>query len=264
MVMKNTKNKKKDNLSFVPKKSEWISEVLRLTAFMSSAPNKPEKWWESVVSTQPFQSTTRPFYSDVGTFKNGLLQLTIQSERIDWIYTPDPNKSYDLGISNIGSFNIALKDFISIMQKWFSLAPEIKRLAFGANLLHIENDQVEGYKYFDKYLSKSIKLDAEESSDFMYQINRPRFSNLSDFKELKINRVSRWLLLILNKIEFSISSQGASLTPDEKSLLTTSRLEIDINTDPKFNGVFPHDKIKLIFNELVQLGVEITEQGDIK
>ena len=43
-----------------------------------------------------------------------------------------------------------------------------------------------------------------------------------------------------------------------------ARLEIDINTVLEESNLLPHDNLISIFEELVTLGIEIAERGDIE
>jgi hypothetical protein len=267
-MKKSVIKKKKDSLLSVHQQSEWLTENIRLTAFTKANPETPEKWWESVISGQPTQRITRPFYSDIGPFENGLMQLSIQPQlsqlyRIDWLYTPNPQLSYDNGLPNIGYLDEVVKKFSLNIENWLTLAPPINRLAFGAGLIRPVADIAVGNMYIAKYL-KSIQIDDETSSDFLYQINRPRFSKLHGLEYLKINRLSKWSVVIMQGFEFALSGQMLSVSPAEKLLQSECKLEIDINTNPQPTGDLPHNKIKSVFKELVDLGIEITKKGDIK
>ncbi|MHB1697562.1 MAG: hypothetical protein ACYCSQ_05625 [bacterium] len=267
--MKSDKKNKKDSPLFNDQQSEWLTEVLRLTAFVNTNPKSPEKWWKSVVSAQPTQRITHPFYSDIGNFGNGLMQLNIQPQspqlfRIDWLYIPNPQLPHNDGLSNIGPLNEACKIFLPAMQKWLPLTISINRLAFGASLMYPVANLSEGCRYIAKYLKDVVKLDCDSSSDFLYQINRPSISKVANIEDLKINRVSKWSVAMVQSFEFTLAGQMSLLSPIEKSLQNTCKLEIDINTSPEYNKDIPHNKIKHIFKELVLFGKEITEKGDIK
>jgi hypothetical protein len=45
--------------------------------------------------------------------------------------------------------------------------------------------------------------------------------------------------------------------------LSACRLELDISTMPEWEGELPHDGLPEVFRELVDLGQEIAEKGDI-
>ena len=268
MIMKPSKKKKKSLPLTTFKKSEWLTEVLQLTAFAKTNPESPENWWESVVSGQPAQRIIRPFYSDTGLFENGLMQLNIQTQslqlyRIDWLYTYNPQSPYDKNLYNIGSLDEAIKKFSSVIQKWLAFAPPVNRLAFGAGLMHPVKGSSEGYKYISKYLN-AVKLESDTSSDFIYQINRPRVSKVKDIKDLKINRISNWSVAMRKSFEFTLSGQTLPMQPTEKLLQSACLLKIDINTNPEATEDLPNNKVNFIFDELVSLGVEISEKGDIK
>ena len=83
-------------------------------------------------------------------------------------------------------------EFVTLMSRWleFDTGPSLRRLAFGAVLLHPAENRVEGYRKIQPYL-QHVTMQPEESSDFLYQINRPREAEVA-ISGLQINRVSKW------------------------------------------------------------------------
>src|SRR5262249_9107031 len=129
------------------------------------------------------------------------------------------------------------------------------RLAFGAILKTPVGNREEGYGVLQKFLP-SVRLDPAASSDFMYQINRPRevkFGNVS----ILINRLSRWAVEI---VETRHLSPGQPLMASQEF---RCNLELDINTSPDFQGELPQRKVREIFETLVDFGREIALEGDI-
>jgi len=161
----------------------------------------------------------------------------------------------------IGPVREALDIFSPLMRRWFELesCPPVQRLAFGAILRQPVNDQQSGYRQISAYLP-FVKLDAENSSDFSYQINRPRVST-SGFAELKINRLSKWSVVAGQSIQFAVGLTSARYLPGRAYF--ACHLEVDINTAAEFQGELPRDQLPQIFQELVDLGIEIAREGDI-
>lgn len=240
----------------------WDVENFRLTAFLSpSAQILEPNWWKALTGKDPDRTTLDRrigLQQEEGKFKDekieGTLVLTIQPTRIDWQLVP----LLDIPASgfSIGSFTDSLEGFLNLMQRWIKSAPQIQRLAFGAILNKPVNSQKEGYDWVSNYLP-SVKLD-DDSSEFLYQINRPRKS--SAISGLSINRLSKWNVNLVGFI-LNTSNPERYIT---KPLQFFVGLELDINTTPDFPGELPSENLPQVFLELVELGKEIVIKGDIK
>ncbi|MBI1741869.1 hypothetical protein HYR54_02255 [Candidatus Acetothermia bacterium] len=126
---------------------------------------------------------------------------------------------------------------------------------FGAILLQFLENKMEAYQKLKTYLPFA-HLDENNSSDFVYQINR-RKDSVKGIKELKLNRLANWSALELTMIPTGMASIQSV------SSKMACRLEMDINTVPEFPGPLPQDKIIQIFEELVLSGKEIAAKGDL-
>ncbi len=100
------------------------------------------------------------------------------------------------------------------------------------------------------------------SSDFSYQINRPRISG-SGIPDLKINRLSKWSVASWRLEEWSLGPQTTVKTLEGQEAFSC-RLELDINTAADFSGEITSQSLASIFAEQINLGAEIAEHGDIK
>ena len=197
-----------------------------------------------------------------GPFEEGKLVLTIQPTRVDWLFAVAEDKEPNVGeITAIGAFPELLDKFLTQMLHWFELetCPSAQRLAFGAVLLQPVESRQEGYRQLSAYLP-CVQLDPAGSSDFFYQINRPKNSS-SGMAGLRINRLSKWSVAV---------TRGSVLSFGQVSTLHTlgsehfaCRLELDINTAPGFSGELTQEELPVIFQELVDLGKEIAQEGDI-
>ena len=246
---------------------EWQVEHLRLTAFPDSTMKIPViNWWEKLTGQQPESRTFRPKSDELleeGAFETGVLALHIQPFRIDWRLTrANPKGIPDEEIPMIGEFPMVLESFLNLMQKWLQdESPQLGRLAFGAVLfLPVENHQA-GYERLSAYLP-NIKLDSEASSDFLYQINRPRNSNI-DIPGLRVNRLSKWSIFsfVRTLMESNIRTSRSEQLSHPGAF--ACRLELDINTTADFNNMLPREKLLTIFKELIEFGKEIIERGDV-
>lgn len=246
---------------------EWQVGDLRLTAF----PEQPLKvqgneWWEKIVREAPESSTFNRksgVLSERGPFESGVLSLNIHPLRIDWHLTKvQPNEIPEEEIPTVGGFSDTSESFARLMQKWLERnCPELDRLAFGAILLWPVQSRQAGYERLANYLP-NVKFDPEGSSDFMYQINRPRNSNL-DIPDLKINRLSKWSVLVYMSAMIKLDAKSYRSVQYDTPEIYACRLDMDINTAADFRGPLPKDKLGKIFEELVAIGQEITKKGDI-
>ena len=251
---------------------DWEVESLRATAFLSPEGEiKPDNWWRDVVGSEP---ETQVFQSKLGqkhhqgTFGGGQLTLRILPSRIDWILgklqgiavggatTPEPDAG---GIPTIGHFDEICPRFSELITRWFHLGPSLTRLAFGVIVLLPISDRVEGYRRLAAYLP-ALKIDAEGSSDLLYRINRKRNSE-SGIENLRLNRLSTWSVASVEYKQIEITSGRATVASGEPAY--TCRVEMDINTAPDFPGNFLPEKCPAVFEELIRIGSEILEKGDV-
>jgi hypothetical protein len=246
--------------------NKWDAESLRMTAFLSPlAQIGDQNWWQTLVDELPQNEISQPktgmkqyegiFRGDNGT--EGVLVLTVRPTRIDWQLVP--LTSGVAGFPTIGSFISSTNSFLTLMLRWLEDSPQTQRLAFGASLLQLVDERDEAYKQLSKYLPFDLDLD---SSDFSYQINRPRKSRLTEFPNLTTNRLSIWGVNSIFKIELPSNSFTQNYLT-EKSQVALS-LNLDINTVGDFTNNPTSEQLKKTFQELVQQGKEIAEKGDIK
>lgn len=239
----------------------WQAESLRTTCFPSSVAQFSEiDWWHDLVGEQPENRVLRlkeGFRQDEGHVDSVRLVLGIQPMRIDWLVAPSETQD----AFPTGPFEDSLNSFLGLMSRWLNMSPPIKRLAFGAVLILPVEDQRSGYVLLAKYLPH-IKLDPEGSSDFLYQINRPRDSG-TGIRDLRINRLSKWFVARRGTGRIELSAQQARVSFFPTSEGYACRLELDINTVADYQGDLPQDRLGAIFQELVELGKEIATEGDV-
>ena len=244
----------------------WQAEILRLTAFPSPSAQLGEPtWWKDLVGEHPETKISQPRVGgqqEEGRLDEGRkLVLRVEPTRIDWLLTPIENRAREVnGIPTTGSFPESVQTFRQLMLRWFELAtcPPVQRLAFGATALLPVEDLQAGYRQISAYLP--FQLDPEGSSDFSYQINRPRDST-SGISGLRINRLSKWSVVRLTMGDITFGP--ASVSYAARHIRHACRLELDINTAADFQGELSREQLPQIFRELVQLGQEIVKDGDI-
>ena len=239
----------------------WLVERLRLSVFFKNnpLPENMESWWNSM-SIESEESVRKPLYRESGKFGNGQLVMSNQPLRIDWIYEPyKPSEQYQ-PFPNIGSWSDTVEAFSSRVENWLTNITEVKRLAFGTVLLCPSENRMDGYDRISRFLP-DITIRNEGESDFFFQINRPR-NSVTQLPDLKINRLSKWAVMLLQKIQFTLES-GQQVISLPKTMQYANRLELDINTSPEYTNDLPNHLLPELFKELVSLAKEIAILGDI-
>lgn len=239
--------------------STWQAESLRVTCFPSSATEfNAANWWQDVVGEQPENTIVRArdgFRQDEGNFNGRKVVLGIQPIRIDWLMKSKGEE----GELTISSFQDSLDTFLELMSHWFKISPPLRRLAFGVILASPVDDRKSGYELIANYLP-NVKIDPVGSSDFLYQINRLRNSQL--VSDLEINRLSKWSVVKQGLARVDLLPEArVSLFPSSDTF--SCRLELDINTSADYKNDLPVDTLTNVFLELVDLAKEIALKGDI-
>lgn len=240
----------------------WYAETLRFTAFALLMPESQAlDWWRDLTGEPPeieVQKKRIGVYQAVGDYGTGKLVLDVTGNKIDWTLVPvdDPARWPDESPSpSIGSFLQAIDVFTKLMHAWLKYCPPASRIAFGSRLLLPAVDKEHSYRQISAYLP--FRLDEKGSSDFLYQINRPRKSTVMK-ERMTLNRLSKWAAY---RATLAGAIPGQSVFSTEPKHLCC--LEIDINTNAEFPGPLPSGEIPDLFRELVELGTEIVKMGDV-
>ncbi len=242
---------------------QWDAVSLRMTAFPRPGSElTATDWWRSVVGEVSEQQTMNPQsgeFLESGKFGPGILELKISPVNVTWVYRMEDRQQETVRVS-IGDFRTRSREFRSLMDKWFDLDAFSNpiRMAFGAILIQPVRNQEEGFVRLSDYIS-AISFNPPPSSSFLYQLNRRRESTL-DIEDLVINRVMKWSLAQQQLMVHHPDGRVDFASAAPNSLV---HLEIDINTIPEFEGEFDKGCLPKVFGELVELGIEIAEKGDI-
>lgn len=234
----------------------WQVEMLRLTAFPTAIPDISSiNWWEKVTGESPETRTVQPRTGrlhEVGRIKGDFCNLSLecQPQRIDWLFTPIIAENQELtSFPSFASLSDALRLYEELLFLWLDQCPSVNRLAFGAMLSQTVENREAGYLRLTSFLP-AVTLDAERSTDFSYQINRPRASR--NVKGLEVNRLSRWSVAALSGMMIQVTGEQVSARVIESSQkLSACRLELDINTSPQFKGALSNDTLPTLVKELV-------------
>lgn len=249
----------------------WQVESIRLTAFPSE-PVEPlgQRWWKAILGAEPEARSEKPPQQETreeGQFASGKLSLTVQPFRIDWLMEvqAEPGEPPE-PLATLGALPEVVRPFCELMQRWLQpdTCPAITRLAFGGVLLQPVADRVSGYRVLSGYL-KALTIDPEGSSDLSYAINRRREKEVAEGAGY-VNRVSRWSVTVgvqqLAQLGM-VEGRASNVRMIQQEPRFACRLQLDINTPADFQGQLPSDKMAGILQELIGLGVEIAEKGDI-
>ena len=244
----------------------WQAENLRVTAFpVLPLDNEETGWWRAVAGEEPESRTAQVrigLVQETGRIGNGRFSLTLNrlSDRVDWLFATEPTEQKQGGLPSCGAFPDAVDTFRSMLDNWLQVAPPLKRIAFGVVLLAEVPDIRSGYQALSSYLP-SVKLDPDGSTDFSYSINRPR--SLKCFPQIeKVNRLSRWVVAQVLGMTIAVSPVQA-VRPVLGRASIACRLELDVNTDAAFSGEIPTESIPMVLDELIGLGKEIADYGDL-
>lgn len=251
----------------LPDASHWQAQSLRVTAFLSpSAKIVDPKWWSELLGTEAETRSLRPLrgeFNEQGQFDKGVLALQVSPLRVDWNLTPNVGaSSEDSPLLALGAFLEIGDKFLKLMTEWLGLAtaPPLQRLAFGAMLLQPVDGRDEGYKLLSKYLP-SVKL-SPDSTDFLYQINRPRKSKVPQMTARSINRLTKWSCISLQRSFVQHFPDGTTNSSVLGEAVYACSLELDMSTTADFKGELPQQALIQILREQYELGKEIASKGD--
>lgn len=240
--------------------SSWHPQLLRFTAFPKAPIDNAELgWWKNTVGSPPENVSSNArieLRQEEGETKLGHLVLAILPMRIDWLLPEELEKPETLTPDE------SLNEFHAYVERWLEMAPIMQRLAFGAVIEVPMQNRPSGYRQLSPYLP-FVQIDADASSDFLYQINRPRDST-SGIQGLRINRLSKW------SVSVKVSSVAPVIAGQQELRIVPTRekyacrLELDINSVPQSEIEFSKEAAATVVRELLVLGLEIASKGDVK
>lgn len=246
----------------VQEEDRWNVESLRATAFQHfDSEIDLSQLWEDAVGSPPDQVQSRPKEKTMqclGRFKENELRLIGGLDRLDWHLRPLDNSQSpeETEPPTLGFFSNAMELFQPTVERWLTGNSAITtRLAFGAVLFICVNDMNLSHKELARFLP-NIQFDSSYAIDFLYQINRRRQSKV--VQEISINRLSKWS--VAQSVLLSVNLENNVRFERTQPLC---RLELDINTVMEREYRIPDQKTDSLFAELVKLGREIQNRGDI-
>lgn len=241
--------------------TEWTALQLRASLFRTAASTTvvAEGWWEAVTGTVPEIRLERKQlhgFEEAGPFEGARLILKTEPSRIDWLLvgtdTPSPKPD------EVGPLIPARDAFVRAVQRFLDRKdiPDSNRLALGIVASRPVDSKEQGYRVLADYLP-AVSIDPVNSSDFLYQINRVRTSQV--VPGVAMNRLQRW----------SVShGQLVMMTPASVSVVEEAdyavRIDFDFNTTNESSAAVQgaRDRWPALFEELSQLAYEVLLDGD--
>ena len=242
--------------------NDWQAETLRCSGFFAEPVEAmDERLWRRVFGREPDsmqqRRTPKPVVIEEGLSDGQVLRSAVQSDRFDLHIAPVPTEEAR-GMLLLGPCETALAAFQGTVRDWLDSAncPAFTRIAYGAVLL-LEVDDLETG---NALLGELLSLRVDGALDLEYKINRRRASAV--MPGLGINRLCNWSTIkaVLGYIEVPADVQQPPTMSTQRPEVMC-RLSLDINTVP--SNMRPLSDLGCLFDELVAMGSEIAEHGDI-
>ena len=241
----------------------WQSHSFQLIAFPMDAASvfgQATDWFEQTVGIEPETTSRRYHRVDKGIIQNRIITLAIEPGKISWLEMSNPAPDeVPQAIPTLGQFLTTKDRFVEMMNQWIEKCPSIHRLAFAAKAIRPATSKQESYKFLDRYLHK-LEVDPENSSEILYRINRRRLSKV--LPNRYVNRLAVWSSLKMVAEQSLLSGDVKHKILHQESHACS--VDLDINTDPESTGPIAKESLILLFTELVQLGIEILDKGDVE
>jgi hypothetical protein len=236
----------------------WLAQTIRLTTFSASAWVPPANIWEAVLNEPPEVDQGQPrdrIRVQSGPWEDYILQVSATPFRVDWAATPRQGEDRLL-VADL------MPKFMATTGGWLATNPmEIKRLAFAVHGLLAEDDRVSGYNLLKDLIPSVREVDGRNTSDFLYQINRPLDSLV--VPGLKLNRLTKWGYLRFQLAQLTLGISETSIiesTPVRFENFVS--LETDDNTDAERENALKTEDLGAIYDELARMAWENLEHGE--
>jgi hypothetical protein len=236
----------------------WLAHVIRLSAFPVAPWVAPADLWERVAGQPPETDQSQPrqlVRLQSGPWQEAVLQVAVNPLRIDWVAVPATRTDGSLGPDHRGIADM-LPKFLETTRPWLTSTDfPIKRIALGLHGLLFADTKIAAYQVLQELLP-DIKIDAERSSDFVYQINHPIPSRAS----VLLNRLTKWSSLAIQAIVMETSGAGSASVP----VGHYASLECDHNTPAEHQEPLDPSLLGAIYDELAELACQNFEAGEIR
>jgi len=241
----------------------WGVEDLRLTLFRLPGESVTGAW-EALTGEQPTNQTASPklhIYHEDGPFLGGVVSVDVTRERHDVRCVALPGDPPLPVTPSLGAFDHACTPFRELCSKWIHAQTfAVRRVALGVTARLLVPSLVAGYTRLGEFLP-TVTL-STASSDFFYQINRPRPSKM--VPGLVINRLSRWSV---QRIQFASVAVGPGAPPAATIFgepFHSCRVELDLNTAAEHGSDLEIDAVIAVLSELQSFASELLKVGDVE
>lgn len=244
--------------------SDWQVDHFRVVCF---GPSTPADVWERTHPAAPAEIDSRD--ARIGKRERGVakdnnwLAVVSLPGRTDLVLGTAPQNP-QRAMDGIGSYVERLEDVKGLARAFVGAFTEspVVRIAFAGVFRLPVADHATGYQQLSDYLP-AVQIDAANSFDFLYRINRPRSATLSDKSTLRINRLSQWSVAKQVEATFNVGPAGLIHIPGGAERFSC-QLMVDINTDGERVDRIPIEELGPLLESLIACATEITEQGDVK
>jgi len=254
---------KSDVISEMP----WQVEQLRCTGFLLPLFDvSAERVFQVVAESDPFEvseNRQQAVETASGSLDRFKLDVVKAPGRLDIVLHSQDQPIASPGLMLLGPWVEIIDAFSSRVRGWLRSEPRLQRLALGTIVLDEVTDRLTGYKLLNELLPK-VDIDVEHSSDFFYQINRPRLVTFDRGSSVKINRLSKWSFVTVITRRFIVSTNEPAQRPTNlvASLRNYCRAELDLNTEEDILEL-PREHIEAIWEKLVDFARESLLKGDV-
>lgn len=233
----------------------WKIGLLRVTVLRSQATTAlpPSRFQEvfGVEADTSQVSRSAAMRTESAPFGDGLASCQVQPGRTDWVV----QALHDADVMPLHNVDLNPEPFWEALPRLVADPKPVARLALGLELLCPAADRRDGYEHLRRVLPR-MDIDAEGSTDFLYQINRRRRS--LRHPEVEINRLSRWSVAAAAIVPLTLPP-SSPVTPAEVAV----RLELDINSAPEARDIAA-DACASLLSEFVELARELARDGDVR
>lgn len=245
----------------------WQIVQSRVTVFRSGdvSTNSLSDWWEDAFKGVPLLRDETRHLEGVrslgGVVDDVMWTANAGPERTDFILQPNnntpPQPNTVWGQSTVAGphYEVAL-NMVDPIHKYLEKVGRVNRLAFGAVLV-APGPSLDTVIAALSGVLPQLELDRLQTPDFVFRINRRRQSRNSP--TLTINRLFTWSIAQGQTVTLAAGPQPSQ----SHSIQYAANVELDINTVPVTSRDIPVEKSVAILDELVELGLEIVEKGDV-
>jgi len=240
----------------------WLTLGVRLTVFPVTPQEGPADLWEQVVGVAPETDQNQPkqrLRVQTGPWREGVLQLTVSSDRFVWL--AGPSTTVD-GLPDFENWSVksVIPDFIGVTRPWLEAVDfGIKRIGFGLHSLISVQDRVLAYRLLEELVPSLRLVKPGAATDLLFQVNRPVSSGVLGDR-VRLNRLMKWSALFLGRTQVQVTPEGAQTGPVLGGQYAS--LDNDVNTPAERLEPLDKGQLGAIYAELTQLAWENLEVGE--